>query len=221
MSLQLEAFEAPIKGHRIRWIITPDSPITYPPGFQEQIFTESPPFQRRILIISHQSSEAWKVVDKWDAVFVPQSPVDWSIIIAYIQNTVKPCIICIAPDVQTPLAFYQKSAPLLPTIVSFATIPVQQAPITFEATFFPPAGSLEPYTDTITTLLSSLLPQEVLRSFILKEAIRDLRSAGATLVVSSIEESKPSLYWYYVSESHVKERKLLDTVIQTLLRRGP
>jgi hypothetical protein len=219
MSLHLEAFEAPIKGRRLRWILTPDFPVSYPPGFQEQVFTESPPFQRRILIISHQSSEAWKLVDKWDAVFVPQTPVDWSIIIAYIQNTVKPCIVCITPEVQTPLAFYQKSAPFLPTIVSFTTIPIQQSPITFDAVFFPPARDIEPFSDTITVLLNTLLPQEILRSFVLKEAIRDLRTAGATLVVSSIEESKTSLYWYYTSESSGKERKLLDTVIQTLLKR--
>jgi hypothetical protein len=210
----LEAFESSIKNRRVRWFLT--DLVYYPPGFQEQVYTEAPSFQRKILITSHKSSEAWKLVDSWDAVFLPQAPLEWSLILAYLQNT-PVSIVCITPEVQTPTAFYQK---VHTTIVTFSSISSANISplVTFDATFFPPAKELENYLDQTNGLLKSLVSQDFLRSFVLKDAIRDLKAAGATFVVSSIEESKASLYWYYVSENRVKEQ-LLDRVIQTLVRR--
>jgi hypothetical protein len=220
MSVNLEAFESSIKNRRIRWFLT--DIVSYPPGLHEQVFNESPPFLKRLLISGQKSSEAWKLVDAWDAVFVPTTPIEWSLILAYIQNIAKPSIVFITPEVQVPAAFYQKSAGLT-TSVTFSFInSATLAPLVgFDATFFPSAHELENYVDQTNGILKSLVSGEIIRNFVLKDAIRDLRSAGATLVVSSIEESKSSLYWYYVSESHVKEKGLIDTVIQTLLRRGP
>jgi len=213
MSVQLEAFESSIKNRRLRWFLTD---ISYPPGFQEQIYNESPPFQRKLLITSHKSSEAWKLVDAWDAVFLPQSPLEWSLILAYIQN-VPSSLVCITHEVQTPTAFYQKAKT---TTITFSDISVPSITplINFDATFFPPANILENYLEETKTILNSLVSTDLLKTFILKEAIRDLKTAGATLVISSIEESKASLYWYYTSTSQIKHT-LLDTVIQTILRR--
>jgi hypothetical protein len=211
----LEAFESSIKNRRLRWFLT--DLIAYPPGFQEQVYNESPPFQRKVLISSHKSSEAWKLVDVWDAVFLPQAPLEWSLILAYLQNTPL-SIVCISPEVQTPTAFYQKAQTTTVTFVSISTPNITPL-ITFDATFFPPAHSLDSYLEQTKTLLNSLVSPDILRTFVLKDAIRDLHSAGATLVVSSIEESKASLYWYYVSESPVKNQ-LLDRVVSTLLRRN-
>ena len=213
MSLQLEAFESSIKNRRIRWFLTD---ISYPPGFQEQVFNESPPFQRKILVTCHKSSEAWKLVDAWDAVFIPQTPLEWSLIIAYLQNILNP-ILFITPEVQTPTAFYQK---VKSTSITFSDLSSASLTplVVFDATFFPPAHQLDNYIEQTNTILKSLISGEVLRTFVLKDAIRDLKSAGATLVISSIEESKASLYWYYVSESPIKHQ-LLDKVITTLLRR--
>lgn len=216
MSVQLEAFESSIKNRRLRWFLT--DIVSYPPGFQEQVYTESPPFQRKLLITSHKSSEAWKLVDAWDAIFIPQSPLEWSLILAYIQNTPL-SIVCLTPEVQTPTAFYQKAQTTTVTFMSIASPNITPL-ILFDATFFPPAHSLELYLEQTKTLLNSLVSGEVLRTFVLKDAIRDLNAAGATLVISSIEESKASLYWYYVSENTVKHQ-LLDRVLTTLLRRGP
>ena len=217
MSVQVEAFEASIKGRRLRWFLTPDY-VAYPPVCQEQMFTESPPFQRKILITTHQSSEAWKLVDTWDVVFVPHTPTEWSLILAYLQNTPKPAILTLPPEVQLPLAFYQKSAGT--TLVAFSLISQVTAAtsVSFDATFLPPAKDLD-NVEQINILLQRLVAQENLHNFSLKDAVRDLKSAGATLVISSIEESKSSLYWYYVSEMTQKNR-LLDTVIQTLLKRN-
>lgn len=216
MSVQIEAFESSIKNRRIRWFLT-DSFISYPPGFYEQIYTEAPLFQRKILITSHKSSEAWKVVDSWDSIFVPQTPVEWSIILAYLQNTASPSIVCISPEVQTPAAFYQKVQTTTITFSLFSSANIMPL-ILFDATFFPPAKELENYIDQTNGILKSLVSNDIYRSFVLKDAIRDLKSAGATLVLSSIEESKVSLYWYYVSVGSIKEA-LLDSVVQTILRR--
>jgi len=224
MSIQLEAFEAPIKGRKIRWFISRDQPISYPPGFQEQIFTEHPPFQRKILLSSHSSSEAWKLVDIYDAIFVPQTPMEWSLIIAFIQNITAPCLIIITPEVQVPVAFYQKSSqlPKPPCIVTFNILSsATVTPLTiFDAIFFPPSKDLESCTDQVQLLLQNHLSSEFLRSFIVKDVIRDLKSAGATIVISSIEESKSSLYWYYTSETTPKGKRLMEELIQTLLKRN-
>jgi hypothetical protein len=211
----LEAFESSIKNRRLRWFLT--DLIAYPPGFQEQVYNETPPFQRKVLISSHKSSEAWKLVDAWDAVFLPQTPLEWSLILAYLQNTPL-SIVCISPEVQVPTAFYQKTQTTTVTFVSISTPNITPL-ITFDATFFPPASSLESYLEQTKILLNSLVSSDILRTFILKDALRDLQSAGATLVVSSIEESKASLYWYYVSDIPVKNQ-LLDRVVTTLLRRN-
>jgi hypothetical protein len=59
--VQLEAFEAPLRSRRIRWFLSPGTPITYPPGFQEQLFLETPPFQRRILLTTSASSRGVEI----------------------------------------------------------------------------------------------------------------------------------------------------------------
>ena len=224
MSIQLEAFEAPIKGRRIRWFLSQDQPISYPPGFQEQILTEHPPFQRKILLSSHSSSEAWKLVDTYDAIFLPQTPMEWSLILAFIQNNLSPCLIIITPELQVPVAFYQKSAqlPKPPCIIAFNILSsATVTPLTvFDATFFPPSKDLESYIDQVQSLLQSYLSSDFLRSFIIKDVIRDLKSAGATIVISSIEESKASLYWYYTSDSAPKSKRLIEEIVQTLLKRN-
>jgi hypothetical protein len=223
--VQLEAFEAPLKGRRIRWFLTPNHGCTYPPGFQEQCFTESPPFARRVLLTAPQSSEAWKMTDKWDAVLLPTTPTDWSLVLTVILNQPPPSLIICTPEVRIPVAVFQKAAQAgvkAPTIVCFQdlSIPIPQAPITFDATFFPPARAAE---DTLIEAIQTVLPQLVssdqMRNFVVKDALKDLRGAGATIVVSSIEDTQAALYWYYASETRSKGKDLLASVVITLLSR--
>lgn len=112
--VQLEAFEAPLRNRRIRWFLTPGAPITYPPGFQEQCFIESPPFQRRILLTTHASSEAWKLVDRWDAMFVPATAQDWSLVLTVALNQPPPCLIITTPEVKVPPLFSNGVKQLVP-----------------------------------------------------------------------------------------------------------
>ena len=224
--VQLEAFEAQIRGKQLRWFLVPDAPISYPPGFQEQCFIESPPFQRKILLTSHTSSEAWCLVDKWDAIVKPSTGTDWSICLSLVLNQPYPCIVCITPEVKVPAAFFQKCKQAnkkAPTIVCFQVLkaPVPHTSISFDATFFPPSTVLEESCQEATsTILQQTLHSDIFRQFNLKDAVRDLKGAGATLIVSSIEDSIPTLYWYYAVPQKSEGKSLLASVVQTLLLRS-
>ena len=224
--VQLEAFESPLRCRRIRWFLSPGAPITYPPGFQEQALLESPPITRRILLTSPNSSEAWKLVDSWDAVLVPVLQSDWSLALTVCLNQPGPALVILTPELKAPQAFFlkcQQAAQKAPTLVHFQTlgIPLPPITITYDATFFPPSKSMDENLMEATQLcLQSLMSGNSLREFVLKDAIRDLKSAGATLVVSSIGDPEPTLYWYYATESQTKSRDTLSSVIQTLLLRN-
>jgi len=221
--VQLEAFESSIKARRLCWYLVPNAPALYPPGFQEQIFTETPPFQRRILLTHRSASEAWKLTDKWDAILLPTTPTDWSLILTILLNQPTPSLVMSTPGTVIPSAFFQKCSQQgakAPTIVVLQTLG-QPLPVTFDAVFFPPAKSIDESLLEATQLaLQKLLSSETLRNFSAKDALKDLRGAGATLVVSSIEEVEPSLYWYYASEPTTRGNDLLASVVQTLLTRG-
>lgn len=223
--VQLEAFEAPIKGRRLCWYLAPNAPALYPPGFQEQAFTESPPFQRRILLTTRASSEAWKLTDRWDAILLPTTPTDWSLALTVILNQPPPALVVVAPGCQVPAAVFQKAAQAgakAPTFVILQplSLPLPPHPVSFDAVFYPPSKAVDDtLTEAIQTSLRGLLSSEILRNFELKDALKDLRGAGATLAVSSIGEQEPGLYWYYASEPAAKGKDLLASVVQTLLLR--
>jgi hypothetical protein len=224
--VQLEAFEASIRSRMIRWFIDPGSPCSYPPGFHDQCCIESPTFQRRILIGSHESSEAWKLVDKWDVVLFPTTGTDWSILLTIILNQTPPCLVIFTPEVAVPLAFFQKlqkvGKPGGPTLVYFRklTLETLTTSITFDATFFPPMTTDQSNSMECTNIiLQKLVSSNTLRNFVLRDAVRDLQSAGATLAISSIEDSIPTLYWYYASSGKSKGKDLFSSIVQTMLLR--
>lgn len=224
--VQLEAFESSLKARRIRWFISPLHPTIYPPGFQEQLFTESPPFQKRILLTSTSSSEAWKMTDKWDMILVPQTQMDWSLVLTLCMNQPAPTLVFITPETRVPPQVFQRCAQMgakAPTLICLQTLtlPLPQSPITFDATFFPPAKDVEDaLMEAMQIALKSVISDHKLGDFTVKDALKDLRGAGATLVVSSIEETEPTLYWYYASEQKARGKDLLTSVVQTLLHRG-
>ncbi len=224
--VQLEAFESPLRGRRIRWFLAPGSPALYPPGFQEQLFLENPPFQRRILVTCSSSTEAWKLTDRWDTIFQPTAAMDWSLLLTFLLHQPQPCLVVCTPEVKVPPVLFQKLLPLglkAPTIVCFQTLalPLPQVPVTFDATFFPPAKAVElTLMDAMHAALVQLISADKLGAFNIRDALKDLRGAGATLAVSTIEEPDPSLYWYYASETKTEGKSLLASVLQTLMSRG-
>ena len=223
--VQLEAFEATLRNKRIRWLLSPNQPATYPPGFQEQLFLETPPFQRRILLTTSASSEAWKLVDRWDAILLPHTGADWSLALTVCMNQPAPALVIMTPELKPPQAFFTKCQTLGlkgPTIVHFQTlqIPTPPAAVTFDATFFPPSKSFdETSLEATQVILQQLLSANSLRNFDLKDAIRDLRGAGATIVVSCIGEQEPVLEWFYATESKGKQKDVVSAILQTLLLR--
>ena len=224
--VQLEAFESSLKARRIRWFIHPLLPTIYPPGFQEQIFTESPPFQRRILLMSTASSEAWKMTEKWDMILVPQTQLDWSLVLTLLMNQPQPTLVIATPETRIPVQIFQRCAQMgvkAPTFICLQSLslPLPPVSISFDATFFPPAKDVEDVLmEAMQAALKSVISDHKLGDFIVKDALKDLRGAGATLVVSSIEETEPTLYWYYASEQKTRGKDLLTSVIQTVLHRG-
>lgn len=223
--VQLEAFEAPLHTRRIRWFLSAQSPAAYPPGFKEQCFLESPPFTKRILLTATQSSEAWKVADRWDVVFVPSSPADWSLALTVILHQPAPTIVILTPECRAPPAFFhklQQAGAKAPLVVQFAflTVPPPAPQISFDATFFPPARKLEDAAVEATQVVfHQLLSAHALQQFILKDAIRDLKAAGASFVISSIGDPEATIYWYYATEQKSKANDVLSATLQTLLLR--
>jgi hypothetical protein len=223
--VQLEAFEAPLHTRRIRWFLRQGAPASYPPGFKEQCFLETPPFAKRILLTAPTSSEAWKVVDRWDAVFVPVSPADWSLALTVVLHQPAPSIVLLTPECRAPPAFFQKlsqAGAKAPLVVQFATLTVPPPPpqISFDATFFPPARKLEDVAVEATQLVfQQLLSSYMLQNFTLKDAIRDVKAAGASFVISSIGDPEPTIYWYYATETKSKTNDTLSATLQTLLLR--
>jgi hypothetical protein len=229
--VQLEAFESSIKGRRIRWFLPPGAPSVYPAGFVEQIFTETPNFQRRILLTHALAQESWKLTDRWDYILQPQSPMEWSLVLTLLLNLQTKTLVVCTPDLQVPSAFFTRCSQLpkqsqaypLPTICYFQTLasPLPPDLIRFDATFYPPAKAVdESLMEAMQLSLERLMSADKLGSFIVKDALKDLRGAGATLVVSSIEDPDPYLYWYYASEQKVRGKDLLTSVVFTLLNRS-
>ena len=58
-----------------------------------------------------------------------------------------------------------------------------------------------------------------MKGLVLKDIFRDLRSSGASLVISYDRTRLAGLFWYYMSENTKKEN-LTTRVLQTLLYRN-
>lgn len=214
--VHVDAFESSLIGHHVRWFLSASDDIQYPPGFQEQVTTESPPFQRKFLILDPKSSEAWKVVDRWDAIFIPQASTDWSLILTYLQHQPQSYVILV-PEVLPPAAFFTKAKQVLSkaTLIHLQTFQQESfkpLPIAYDDTFFPKIQ--EQNLEFVQGILQQTLAKETLKNLVLKDVLRDLRSAGASLVVSR----QGGLYWYYMSE-HKKPNSVLGTILRTFLQR--
>ncbi len=222
--VQVEAFETPLHGLQIRWYVGhsffPEAP-QFPPGFREQISTESPPFQRRILISAQSSSEAWKLLDRWDAVFLPQSSTDWSLILTWLQHQPRTTLVIVCPEVQIPPAFVEKSRQgPRPTVIHFQRLagppPLTPPHTDVDAVFFPPLS--EDSLDITQQCLQHYVP-DVLKTLVLKEVVRDLKGAGASLaVLLDRQDRRGFLEWYYVTKTVPKPNPLLG-IVQALLSR--
>jgi hypothetical protein len=199
--ISLEAFEATLRGTITTWYLKDGSPA-HAPGFAEQIYTESPPVQRKILLAAPKSSQAWTVIDDWSIIYRPQSSQDWSIVLTIIQNQGAPFLVCSTPDLQIPQAFFQrlsqKSNPHMTFIMYAALGTLPQA----DTYFFP---CISPVDTHDIELLDKTIKKLIGNApFQLKEALKDIYGAQAGLVVSRVDLSHYSVFWYYASGGQKK-----------------
>jgi hypothetical protein len=221
--IKVDAFESSLHGRHVRWFLpTSKNEIYYPPGFLEQCLTETPPFQRKLLVMDTKTSEAWKLVDQWDAIFVPQSSNDWSLIITYLQYQPSPTVIILLNDIVPP-AFFAKcrSIKTQPTLVHFQSLSQEHSlkttGITYDEIFLPKIK--EDTTEILQDILKQSISQERMKGLVLKDIFRDLRSSEASLVISFDRNRLAGLFWYYMSEN-IKKDNLATNILQTILYRN-
>jgi hypothetical protein len=122
-----------------------------------------------------------------------------------------------APEVLPPTAFFTKAKQVLPKVTLIHVQTFQQESfkplsITYDDTFFPKIQ--EQNLEFVQGILQQTLAKETLKNLVLKDVLRDLRAAGASLVVTR----QNSLYWYYMSE-HKKPNNVLGAILRTFLQR--
>lgn len=196
--ISLEAFEANLRGTIAVWYLKDGTPA-HAPGFADQIYTETPPIQRKILLAGPQTSQAWMVVDAWDIVYKAGTQQDWSVILAILQNQTAPFLVCSTPDLRIPAVFFQKLVqkpnPRM-TFIVYAILGSKEATaIPAHTHFFPSVSPSDSYQiEQLDAVVKSLLGNA---PFHIKETLKDIYSAQAGLTVSRLESTHYSVYWYY------------------------
>ena len=83
-TVALEAFEHSLRGKRSVWILGASQTIAFPPGFQDQILSETPAIQRKTLMIAPTTPESWRLMEKWDAILTITNNHDWSVALTFL-----------------------------------------------------------------------------------------------------------------------------------------
>lgn len=219
--LQLEAFEASPRNHRIQWYLQKDSPYGFPPEFQSIVLSDNPQYARMILLLADNSPEAWKLSANYTLIFKPHTPQDWGLLVTAIANSPQPTLVISAPELRIPLAFFQKCPKV--TLVQFSYLDEQTPPMVIlpAAVFFPFIRNMDdPNLDVIQKYMPLYFPSEMVRTFSLRDALQDMKVSGACLAINTIDEpkNKGTLCWYYTQMPHKEKNNIYD-VIQTLLNR--
>ncbi len=219
--ISLDAFEASLRGSISTWYLKDDTPA-HGAGYADQVYTESPPIQRRILLSAPATSQAWSVVDTWDIHYKVSAVTDWGIVLAILQNQQVPYVVCVAPELKPPAGFFQKLVakpnPRM-TMILYSVLDGSAfvANPYVSAYFFPSVSPMDTvqveYIERIQRALLGNAP------FVLKDALKDIYSAQAGLVVSKVGYSAFHVFWYYASAAAKAKTPLLE-VIQAYLSQG-
>lgn len=212
--VSLDAFEASLRGTISTWFLKDDTP-THGAGFTDQVYTESPPNQRRILLTAPSTSQAWSVVDTWDVVYRVSSVQDWGLALAILQNQTVPYVACVAPELKPPAAFFQKlTAKPNPRMTLILYSVLGDGAFTanpFVSTYFFPCVSaadtvqVEHMERALRTLVGNT-------SFTLKDTLKDIYSAQAGLSVSKVGYSAYHVFWYYATAAVRAKTPLLELI---------
>ncbi len=226
-TVSLEAFEHSTRGRRIVWIL-PTNSLELPAGFHEFLTTEAPKVQRKVLLCSPQTNEAWRHLELWDSILSLQSSQDWSLALTHCLYQPQPSLIVIAPEVKVPLAFYQKigQAKDRPTVVQMHPLqtPFDRAHLAADIIIFPAlTNPSDSEVDTLFAILQQTGTEQAKQSKqIFRDILRDTRAAGASVLVSTLGEQlgRASLYWYYATPPvrSAKSQQVL-AVVKAVLER--
>jgi hypothetical protein len=222
-TVSLEAFEHSLRGKRSVWIV---SSIGFPPGFSELIHSEMPHFQRKVLLCSPQTQDAWRLLDSWDSILCIQNNQDWSLALTHVLYQPNPSLICIAPELKTPTALFQKTQNKQ-TIVQFvhlSTHPFDRTLLNADAVIFPYIKSpTDSEIDTLYAILQQTTTEHAKQTKqVFKDILRDTRAAQASVLISSLGEQlgKANLYWYYATlKDKTPKEESLSLLLNTLVSR--
>jgi len=202
-SISLEAFDGELRGKLSQWIL-PNDICALPNGFQDQLMSGTNAFQTHILLTTKQESRAWLLAYTWDLTYIPESPTDWSLLLSIIGHLKKPILIVTTPKCNAPPAFWQKCNLMQspPTCAVLSEISENRtSPPLPNTIFFPKLDSL---SETQFLKAPSILHPAILstiQKLDLRSLYRELRGAGASLCLSSIDsrtiaDSFNSMWFY-------------------------
>ena len=229
-SISLEAFDADLRGKLSQWIL-PSDICALPNGFQDQILSGINGFQTHILLTNKQDSKAWLLAYSWDLTFTPESGTDWSLLLSILGHLKKPILIVTTPKCHAPSAFWQKCSLMQPSptcavlseITESGKRPVSQ-PLP-NTVFFPKLDSLsETQFLKAQTILHPII-QQTIQKLDLRSLYRELRGAGASLCLSSINSRTISdsfnSMWFYPEVNGALRLHISDlrTILRTVTER--
>jgi hypothetical protein len=205
-SISLEAFDGELRGKLSQWIL-PNDICALPNGFQDQLMSGTNPFQTHILLTTKQESKAWLLAYTWDLTYMPETSTDWSLLLSILGHLKKPILIVTTPKCSAPTAFWQKCATLQPAPTGAILSEISEAkqsvtPPIPNTAFFPKLDYLsEAQFMKAQNVLHPML-QQTIQKLDLRSLYRELRGAGASLCLSSINSRTISDYsfnsmWFY------------------------
>ncbi len=224
--VSLDAFEASLRGSITVWFLKDDTPA-HPAGYADQVYTESPPIRRKILLTAPNSSQAWSVVDSWDIIYKVGAMNEWGLALAILQNQSTPFVVCVTPELRPPAPFFQKLVskpnPLM-TMILYSVLSggnfVENSYVSntyVSSYFFPfisPVDTVQ--VEHMERILRALVGNT---TFSLKDTLKDIYSAQAGLTVSKVGYSAYHVFWYYAMTAARVKTPLVE-LIQAFLGQG-
>jgi len=192
-TISLEAFNTNLHGCRIL-CQGPFPAHKYPP-IMESIQKLRDSFKKKILLSNTAFSLSKHLPLQYDALFQVKDAADWSMIITYITYAPKPLLV-ISEEIAIPDGLWPKlnQATTFVNITSASIINLRP----YDTIFFAPVEEIvSSYTDYAYKALQ-IVYKPTYSQKEHKEILQELRSAGAGMAWTRVEEEiqRGSIYWY-------------------------
>lgn len=218
IDISLEAFESSLRNKRSVWFIQEDTK-GFPPGFYDMVLSETPVFQRKVLLITKESEEFWRHIEPWDSILTITTSQDWSLAMTHMMYQPKPCLVIAAPELLIPPQVYQRLQNITIIQLAFLKPSLNRAHFTADCVLLPQLNT-DQETQIVQTILQNTGQQ--VQQQALKNIIRDTKTAGASFLVSSIDEpnGRQCMYWYYATQATKSPKlKIILNLIEAVLQR--